>query len=233
MESMWREQLPWLERWLNKPSRKPLVVRGARQVGKSTLVRQFAAARGLTLHEINFERARGLDAAFASNDVPRILTELQLVCRKGAVDAPGSLLFLDEIQAVPQALPALRYFLEQRPSLPVIAAGSLLEFVLAARDFSMPVGRVEYLFMGPMKFEEYLAAAGDADLVELLQAWVLGTPFAEIAHRRLLERLRDYLMVGGMPEAVSTYHYCESLSRRQHHGSAERRRLFVEATQAW
>ncbi len=202
---MWREQLPWLDRWLTKPSRKPLVVRGARQVGKSTLVRRFAAAQGLILHEINFERARGLDAAFASNDIPRILTELQLVCRKGAIDAPRSLLFLDEIQAVPQALPALRYFLEQRPSLPVIAAGSLLEFVLAAHDFSMPVGRVEYLFMGPMKFEEYLAAAGDDDLVGLLQTWVPGAPFAEVAHRRLLERLRDYLIVGGMPEAVSTY----------------------------
>ncbi|MCK5799119.1 MAG: AAA family ATPase [Deltaproteobacteria bacterium] len=120
------------------------------QVGKSTLVRRFAAQSGMTLHEVNLERQPHLGAAFASMDVCRILAEVELVVRKGPVTGAGGLLFLYEIQAIPAAIAALHYLYEEVPKLPVIAAGSLLEFALENTRFSMPVGRIAYLFMGPM-----------------------------------------------------------------------------------
>lgn len=195
-----------MRRWLERPGRKPLVVRGARQTGKSTLVRQFADANGLTLHEVNLERQPGLLSTFESMDAARILEELQLVVRKGPIRGARALLFLDEVQAIPEALGALRYLWEAHPELPIVAAGSLLEFALSERRTSVPVGRVAYLFMHPMTFEEFLAAAGDHDLVELLGKWDPKQSFPDVAHQRLLERLRSFLVVGGMPEAVASYH---------------------------
>ena len=157
---MFRVEERYLEKWLGSKWRKPLVVRGARQVGKSTLVRQFAKKMSLVLHEVNLERYPELNSVFASKKVDVILGELEQICKKGTIDSPGSLLFLDEIQAVPEAIPCLRYFLEDIPSLPVVAAGSLLELALARQGSAMPVGRIEYLFMGPMTFEELLTALG-------------------------------------------------------------------------
>lgn len=200
---MLRSQERELTAWIASPRRKPLVLRGARQVGKSTIVRRFAARSGLTLHEVNLERQPHLRAAFASMDVHRILAEVELVARKGPVTDAGGLLFLDEIQAIPAAISALRYLYEELPELPVIAAGSLLEFALENTRFSMPVGRIAYLFMGPMTFEETLVAQGDDDLITWLQTWTPGQDVPLTAHRRLLERFRTYLVVGGMPEAVA------------------------------
>ena len=128
----------FLDKWMDNPQRKPLVIRGARQVGKSTLVRQFAQARGLELYEINLEKHVELEPIFRSLNIQSILRELEGLFGK-AIHKDGSLLFLDEIQAVPSALPALRYFYEEYPRLPLIAAGSLLEFVLKEHAFSMPV----------------------------------------------------------------------------------------------
>jgi predicted AAA+ superfamily ATPase len=142
-------------KWFNGINRKPLVLRGARQVGKSTLVRQFAAAQGLTLNEINLERHLNLRKSFASLDISRILLELDVIVGR-KVDSPNSLLFLDEIQEIPEALSALRYFYEDRPDLPVVSAGSLLEFALTKKRITMPVGRVSYLYLGPKSFAEFL-----------------------------------------------------------------------------
>ena len=122
-----------------------------------------------------------------------------------AVGRPGSLLFLDEIQATPHGLAALRYFYEQRPNIPVIAAGSLLEFALSEGKFSMPVGRIEFLHVEPMSFEEYLRAAGAHFLVERLQAFHVGDHWPDQLHTQLMKRLREYLMVGGMPEVVEAF----------------------------
>ena len=188
----------FLQRWLNRRLRKPLVLRGARQVGKTTLVRQFAAGSGMGLCEVNLERNLYLDRVFKTLNVGRIARELEAV---GGVRLAGSILFLDEVQAAPHALQALRYLYEDRPDLPVLAAGSLLEFALADHPFSMPVGRIEYLRMGPMSYSEFLNAT-DPGAAEQLAALDLATPLAEAAHRRQLRLCREYLLVGGLPEAV-------------------------------
>ena len=132
---MYRSAELALAEWLATPQRKPLVIRGARQVGKSTLVRQFAQSHHLHLNEINLERHPDLDPVFQTLDLTRIRLELEGLLDQPLL-TPGSILFLDEIQATPHALPALRYFFEDHPELPVIAAGSLLEFVLSQHAFT-------------------------------------------------------------------------------------------------
>lgn len=202
---MQRHTMKRLESWLEAKYRKPLLIRGARQVGKSTLVRLFAQRAGRDLFEVDLERHPELEAVFASRDTSRIMSELEYLVGKGPIDDDASLLFLDEIQAAPSAVAALRSLHEDRPDLPVIAAGSLLEFVLADHGFSMPVGRIEYLFLEPMGIEEFLEALGETSLLELLRTYRPGDDFPGTAHARLLRRLRDYLLVGGMPEAVGVF----------------------------
>jgi uncharacterized protein len=192
-----------LSEWILKPRRKPLVLRGARQVGKSTLVREFAKSAGLELLEVNLERHAALDSVFRSLDVVRIGRELEGLSGR-RLQGAKTLLFLDEIQAAPHALAALRYFYEDMAELPVVAAGSLLEFTLADHEFSMPVGRVEYLHLGPVAFSEFLAAA-DSSLLPYLEAAGRFEEIPDTAHARLVERLREYLFVGGMPESVREF----------------------------
>lgn len=202
---MQRHAINRLEAWIDTPQRKPLLIRGARQVGKSTLVRLFAERTQRTLHEVDLERHPELDGIFASRDTSRILSELEYLMDRGSIDDHASLLFLDEIQAAPSAIAALRSLHEDRPDLPVIAAGSLLEFVLADHAFSMPVGRIEYLFLEPMGFEEFLEALDEQSLLELLRTHRITDDFPGTAHNRLLGRLRDYMLVGGMPEAARVF----------------------------
>ncbi len=191
--------------WLNTSHRKPLVIRGARQVGKSTLVRRFARGNNLTLHEVNLERHPGLVSVFKSNNPVLILQELEYICGKGGIKTEKDLLFLDEILAVPEAIAALRYFYEDCPHIPLIAAGSLLEFALSKHSFSMPVGRIQYLFLEPMSFMEMLTAMGEHSLLTLLGNYQPGDHFPMTAHDRLLELQRIFLLTGGMPEAVQRY----------------------------
>lgn len=192
-----------LHAWFESATRKPLVLRGARQVGKSTLVRQFAGKRGLVLHEVNLERHLYLDAVFRSTDLVRILAELSGL--SGEIQDPRkALLFLDEVQATPQALMALRYFHEDMPQLAVVAAGSLLEFALSEHSFSMPVGRVSFLHLGPVTFAEFLAAA-DPELSVFHSSWALGDEMPISRHAALLRRQREYLLAGGMPEALQAW----------------------------
>lgn len=185
-----------------------MIIRGARQVGKSTLVRQFAETSGLFLLNINFERNPEYTEAFASNDPGQIQTVLTLL--SGEKIVPGkTLLFLDEIQVAPAALTALRYFYEETPDLHVLAAGSLLEFALEDSRFSMPVGRVEYMHLGPMQFEDFVAAMGETELVSYLQQLSLADIRAQRlpkpVHEKCLSLLKQYWVVGGLPEAVASY----------------------------
>ena len=180
------------------------MIRGARQVGKSTLVKIFAELSSRPLAEINLERHTDLAALFSQNDPDALIDVLESLRNVPSIN-DQTLLFLDEIQATPEAIPALRYLFEDRSELAVLAAGSLLEFVLAEHDFSMPVGRIEYLHMGPMTFTEFLDAVGECKLLEIVQRYEIGEKIQNVVHDRLMQQLRHYLFVGGMPEAVDVF----------------------------
>ena len=187
-----RIALSYIAEWKDRATRKPLVIRGARQVGKSFLVRMAAKELFSNLLEINFERMPDAASLFASKSPKTILPLLE--ARFNSPVEPGkTLLFLDEIQAVPEVFAALRYFLEEQPGLHIIAAGSLLEFVLEEHSFSMPVGRIEYMHLGPMTYEEFLLALGREKLQQWLSSYTLGQDVPEALHRELLGFMRQYL----------------------------------------
>lgn len=201
---MHRFALDYLRQWKTKARRKPVVMRGARQVGKTYLVRRLADAEFDSLLEINFERTPQAASLFESKTPQTILRLLE--ARFSVRLIPGkSLLFLDEIQAAPEVFAALRYFREDMPELHVVSAGSLIEFVLEEHTFSMPVGRVEYLHLGPVQFEEFLLATERAGLRQWLVDYSPGDAVPEEIHQELLRSLRQYLIVGGLPEAVQAF----------------------------
>ena len=201
---MRRIQESLLHTWLHKPGRKPLIIRGARQVGKSTLVKIFAQNERLRLVNINLEKYPELDKVFASMDSNYILNQLEALPAVGPIK-DDCILFLDEIQATPSAIAALRYLYEEKPQIPIIAAGSLIEFILANHKFSMPVGRVEFLHMGPMNFKEFVDALDEKQLSEALSTFNWQRPIGAVIHKRLTDLQRIYLFTGGMPEAVAAY----------------------------
>lgn len=201
---MERKQIEVLAEWVDRPNRKPLIIRGARQVGKSTLVRLFASNKDKPFVEVNLERYTELQNTFASLDVNHILNALEALPDVGRIEE-GTLVFLDEIQAVPQAITALRYFYEDQRDIPVVAAGSLFDIALADKRLTMPVGRVEYLHMVPMTFTEFLDAIGERKLAHIVRDFDLSEEINEFAHLRLKQLVRDYSFVGGMPEAVQSY----------------------------
>ncbi len=190
-----------LLKWKNNSLRKPLIIKGARQVGKTYTVKIFGKNNYKSLHFIDFERNPALNKIFDKDKDPkRIILELELHLKK-KINIETDLLFFDEIQSSPTALSALRYFYEEMPRLHLIAAGSLIEFAL--KNISFPVGRVETITMHPMNFSEFLIAMNNSILSETLQL-----PFNEIPenfHNIILEELRKYFFIGGMPEAVKTF----------------------------
>ncbi len=193
----------YLTQWKGSPNRKPLIIRGARQVGKTYLVRSFAREFD-NLVEINFERHPDVAELFSSNDPLTIIRLLDL--HFNTQITPGkTLLFLDEIQDRPQILATLRYFYEEMGDLHIVAAGSLLEFALEQPNFSMPVGRVEYLYLGPMQFEEYLVATDNDRLAHFLNEFTLDSSIPEVIHQQFLSNLHTFMVTGGMPEAVKIF----------------------------
>ncbi len=210
---MFRDAEGFLEEWLQAPNRKPLLIRGARQVGKTFLVRAFAGKHSKKIIEINFERNPAHASLFNSNDPHQILKWLE-ASFNGAIDVSASVLFLDEIQVAPELLAKLRWFAEELPELPVLAAGSLLEFALAEHRFSMPVGRVQYLYLEPLSFSEFLQVRNPQlkEWLETLQVpFQAGSPEAllhampEPMHQMLSQFIKEYVIVGGMPAAVSAW----------------------------
>lgn len=218
INTMDRARIADLDAWLAAARRKPLVIRGARQVGKSFLVRDFAKRRGRRLVELNFERDPRAAKLFDEPDLDDVLRGVEALTSQRVV--PGEvILFLDEIQSAPAVLAKLRWLHEQRPDLAVIAAGSLLDFVLADHTFSMPVGRISYLHLEPMSFIEFLRATKDVELAEVIDGFTLGARLPVPVHQRLTTRFREYMIVGGMPEAVVSYRESGSLletARVQH-----------------
>lgn len=202
--SMKRVLSDFLQEWLINPGRKPLVVRGTRQVGKTWLVRNLAKSSGRTLVELNFEKQPGLAENFSSNEPARILSELRADLGR-EIDPAHVILFLDEIQAAPALLASLRWFYEEMPELPVIAAGSLLDFTLKEPDFSMPVGRVMYCHVEPLTFFEFLAASGHDTLREALRSAAVEGTLSPRLHSRSLELFSEYCLTGGLPEVVAAW----------------------------
>jgi len=185
------------------PGRKPLLLRGARQVGKSSAVRQLGR-RFRYFVEINFDDNKEARTFFETYANPReICEQLALYCNTPIIHGE-TLLFLDEIQSCQSALGKLRYFYEKYAELHIVAAGSLLEFALEEIP-SFGVGRIRSLFMYPFGFDEFLAALGEEALRDAVRAASPGKPLPEPIHRQLLRRLKTFMICGGMPEVISRY----------------------------
>ena len=195
-----------LLKWKDAEKRKPLLLRGARQVGKSSTVRQLRRQFDYFV-EVNFERDDlkfGINAVFERGFDPKRISE-ELSAIYGIPIIPGrTLLFLDEVQSCVSAISSLRYFYEEYPDLHVIAAGSLLEFALGELP-SFGVGRIRSMFMYPFSFDEYLRAMEMTLLADAIQNASPENPFSDAVHRKCLEQLIRFILIGGMPEVVATY----------------------------
>jgi len=210
---MEREIEKTLAVWRDDPARKPLLVRGARQVGKSYAIEQFGRRHFESVVVADFELEPRLATCFEGSLEPATVLEPLSTLVRAPVTPGRTLLFLDEIQLCPRALMALRYFHERLPQLHVIAAGSLVDFALESEDFRMPVGRVQYLHMCPLSFNEFLDATGQSGTLAMLGAAVPQSPPHAAAHEHLIEQVRTYCAVGGMPAAVAEYVSSRDLSR--------------------
>lgn len=192
-----REILSDLREWKGKSDRKPLILRGARQVGKTTVVEEFSKEFDTFLH-LNLEKSRDM-SLFENSDNPReILDEIYLHLKKYKKEG-STLLFIDEIQNSPKAISLLRYFYEDIPQLYIIAAGSLLESLIDLH-LSFPVGRVEYLAMRPCSFLEYLNGIGEEFNAEVIRNLKVNG-----IHQEIMNMFRQYAIIGGMPAAISKY----------------------------
>ena len=190
----------YLSEWASRDTHKPILLRGARQVGKSTAVRQLGR-QFASYVEINLEREPQYKAAFLPDlNVDRIISQISAICRR-RIEPGKTLLFIDEIQECPEAIMSLRFFKEDMPSLHVIAAGSLLEFALESLP-TFGVGRIHSMFMYPMTFDEFLLANGEDLLVEARDQATHSSPLPLPLHDKLVSLLRTYMLVGGMPECV-------------------------------
>ncbi|WP_443865708.1 ATP-binding protein [Leyella stercorea] len=190
-----------LKKWKDSPTRKPLILQGARQVGKTYILKEFGAREYSEVVYINCDDNNDMQNMFVDYDVDRIIRSMSAI--SGISIKPSTtLLILDEIQEVERGLASLKYFCEKAPEYHVAVAGSLLGITLH-EGTSFPVGKVDMLYMYPMDFEEFLLAMGKEQLVELLRnnSWAALTPLRGM----LTELLRQYYFVGGMPEAVKTY----------------------------
>lgn len=189
--------------WAKNDNRKTLLLRGARQVGKSTAVRQLAKTFKYFV-EVNFDDEEELKKLFERSLTPQEICQRLSVYFQIPIIAGETLLFFDEIQQCKPALSKLRYFFEKYPELHLVAAGSLLEFAIEEIP-SIGVGRERSMFMYPFSFEEFLNALGETMLVEAYRTASPVHPLFEAIHKKLIDRLRVFLVLGGMPEVVSTY----------------------------
>lgn len=188
-----------LQNWAKKGTRKPLVIRGARQVGKTTAISQFASSFDQYLY-LNLELPEDRQPFEDFTNMERLLQNIFFIRNEIRSKGSKSLIFIDEIQEFPRAMQILRYFFEQAPEIYVIAAGSMLESLFNP-DISFPVGRVEYLVIHPASFPEYLDAMEENSALDLIHE----IPVPDFAHQKLLSLFHTYCLIGGMPEVVSHY----------------------------
>lgn len=187
--------------WKNKTDRKPLLLQGARQVGKTYLINQFGQNEYSQLITLNFERSPELQSLFTKSlSAKKIIENIELYIGK-KIDPTNTLLFFDEIQISEQAISSLKYFYEEAPAYHLVAAGSLLG-VSVAKSTSFPVGKVNFMTLYPMSFLEYLQAMDENILAEMLSSIKKIEPIQEIIHEKLTDHFKKYLYHGGMPEVV-------------------------------
>ena len=191
--------------WKQSPDRKPLILQGARQVGKTYIVNYFAGKEYANSVYCNFEKDTGLHSFFSDLSPSSIIKKLSIYKRREIV--PGNtLIIFDEIQACPEAITSLKYFNEEANGSHIIALGSLLGVSVNRGNFSFPVGKVQFMTLYPLDFEEYLMARGEDGLIELIrECYTDNKPLDNAFHERALDYYKEYLFVGGMPEAVEEF----------------------------
>lgn len=199
-----------LNYWKSEPLRMPLLIRGARQVGKSFTVEKFGEENFAQTVTINFELKPVLRDCFRDLDPKKIIREVELAL-KVQIRPGTTLLFLDEVQFCPEAIASLRYFKELMGELHVIAAGSLLEFALVDKSISFPVGRLQSIYMRPLSFLEFLKVMEEDQLVQFILDFQWSIEIGQAVHERFLELLKIYFFVGGMPGAIAKYQATDSL----------------------
>lgn len=202
---MYREIINDLRKWMNRSGRKPLLLTGVRQCGKTYIVEKFAREYFGNYVCVNFEESGALSAIFDYDyDVTRIITELERLYKLKIT--PGeTLVFFDEIQECPRAITALKYFCENMRELHLVCAGSLLGVALKNESISFPVGKVNRLQLFPMSFKEFVIANGRPELIEALEKWPVDRPIPELYSVPMKQLLKEYYIVGGMPEAVKIW----------------------------
>jgi len=199
--------------WKKRKEHLPLLIRGARQVGKSYLIKHFGKTHFENLVVVDFEKREEFKLCFANKDPKEIIKKIETLTSKKI--KPGkTLLFLDEIQHCKDALISLRYFKEEMKNLHVIAAGSLMEFLLNDENYSFPVGRIEFLYLRPFSFEEFLHTYKPI-FIEKMKSFSLKSLPNEVEHKELLKLLKEYLFIGGMPSAINTFISTNSLLESQ------------------
>jgi len=201
---MKRDIYHYLCQWKTESNRRPLLLRGARQTGKTFVVNQFGNNEFKSYIILNFERNPEFKDIFITLSPKDIIEKITLFTGK-RIETGKSLLFFDEIQECPQAIISMRYFFEEMPGLHIIGAGSLLEFTLQSENFRMPVGRIQYLYMFPLSFGEFLDALGEGALRTYLLDFSNLPKIPESLHNKLNEYVRKYFLLGGMPAVVHEY----------------------------
>ena len=203
---MEREIIKRLRKWKESKNRKPLIIHGARQVGKTYIIKQFGKENYENLIYVNFEMNQELSSQISESiDAKYIINKLELFYGEKII--PGkTLIFFDEIQANERALTSLKYFYEEAPEYHVIAAGSLLGIAINRKNYSFPVGKVQMINMYPLSFKEFLVAVGRENLIEEIEKHFQdNSRMDKDIHELCLKLYRTYLIVGGMPEVVQTY----------------------------
>jgi predicted AAA+ superfamily ATPase len=205
MEQFGRKILSELRKWAASSLRKPLILRGARQVGKTTLIHIFSKEFDQYIY-LDLEKSEDADLFKRNLPVKELLQSIYL--SKNITPTKGkTLLFIDEIQSCPEAVAILRYFYEEIPELFVISAGSLFEIMIASKQISFPVGRVQFLYIYPVNFEEFMEALGEKEALKIINT----TPFPDYAFQKLLKLFHTYSLIGGMPEIVSKFRETKSI----------------------
>ena len=202
---MYREVTEKLIEWKNKANRKPLLMTGVRQCGKTYIIKEFAQENFKNFIYINFEESEKLSAIFDYDyDVNRIIHELEQHLKTKIV-VGDTCVFMDEIQECPRAITALKYFCENMRELHLICAGSLLGVAIREKQISFPVGKVNRLELYPMNFKEFAMACGRIDMIQVFENWAVDRAIPDLYSVQMKKLLKEYYVVGGMPEAVKTW----------------------------